>query len=188
MGLIGGVVGSLIGIGLDMYQTNEDNKAKEESIKAQRKAAKLKFSALEDSVNVMKANNMENTINITGEILRVGAEKSRDTANAIEQAASTNIAQSEGLTSGRSQGRQLAALYTQGNKVMQKATNETRSMMNQVVDNQDKNTNALNNKLIGAHQELTAILANEGTVTDGTISAINSGIQLGTTGYQLFDT
>lgn len=181
----GFIAGAVIGVGLSMWEQNEANKAREKAIRAQREAAKLKFSAIEDSVNVMKDQNIENTINITGEILRVGAEKSRETADAVEEAASSNIAKSEGLTSGRSQGRQLAALYTQGNKVMQKASNETQSMMNQIIDNQDKNTNMLNNKLIGAHQELTAILANEGITIDGTVQAIGSGIQLGITGYQL---
>lgn len=178
------VAGLIIGTGLSMYETNEANKAAEAAIKAQRKAAKLKFGATQDSINVMKAQNMENTITMAGEVMRVGAETSRETADAVEEAASKSIAQSEGLTSGRSKGRQLASLYSKGNKALQKASSETQSMFNKVVDNQDKNTNMLNNKLIGAHQEMAAILANEGTVVDGTVAAITSGIQLGTTGYQ----
>lgn len=184
----GAAIGLLVGTGLSLYETDALNKAKEEAIKAQRRGAKLKFSATQESVNVMKMQNLENTVTMAGEILRVGAAKSRDTAAAIEEAASKSLAQSEGLTSGRSKGRQLASLYVKGNKVAEKASSETQSMLNQVVDKQDKNTNMLNNKLIAAHQELTAILSNEGTAVDGTAAAISSGIQLGGTGYQLFDT
>ena len=167
---------SIAQMGLSMWETNEENKAKEEAIKAQRKAARLKFSAIEDSTNLMKSANMEASYNAVGEVLRVGSAKSRDTKEAIDTAASTTLAQSEGLTSGRSKGRQMSALYRKGNKELAKVDAKTSSIINQVIDTQDKMTNDLNNRLIGAHQELTAVLANEGTVIDSTVSSIQAGL------------
>jgi len=148
-------------------------KAQRAAIRKNRKAARMKFSAVESSVNIMKAVNLEQTLNASHEILREGAARSRETQEAVESVAGTVLARSEGLTSGRSKGRQMVDLYVKGNKAL---------MVNQLVDEQDKATNDLNNKLLSAHQELTTVLANEG---GGATSGILDTLMAGAKGYQL---
>ena len=174
LGVAGGL--AVLQIGVSLYQQNELNKAKEEAIKAQRKAATLKFSSIESSTNLMKAANLENSLNMTGEALRAGAAKKGETKEAIVEATSTVSAASEGLTSGRSQGRQMVDVHVKGNKLLQKVDTQTRSMVNQITEAQDKMTNDLNNRLIGAHQDLTAVLANEGTELSSLPGALGAGI------------
>ena len=179
----------LLQMGVSLWQQNELNKAKEEAIKAQRKAATLKFSSIESSTNLMKAANLENSLNMTGEALRAGAAKKGETKEAIVEATSTVAAASEGLTSGRSQGRQMVDMHVKGNKLLQKVDTQTRSMVNQITEAQDKMTNDLNNRLIGAHQDLTAVLANEGTelsLLPGALGAGISGFGQGMSIYNAF--
>jgi len=180
------IAGAGISIASSMMGARSRAKAERAAIRAKRKSARLKFSSTESSVNIMKATALESSYNATHEVLREGAARSRETKEVIDEAASTTVARSEGLTSGRSQGRQLVEVYVKGNKALDKVDAQSRSMVNQIVDEQDKITNDLNNKLLSAHQDLSAVLADEGGGTTYTgMDALRAGLSGAQQGYSL---
>ena len=141
-------------------------------------AAKMQYAATESSVNLMKASSREQTTNAVQEALRAGAANSSDVNKQITQVASQAMAQSEGLTSGRSKGRQMVSLYIKGNDALQKTQSQTTSVINQMVDKQDQYTNDLNNKLMSAHQQMANVLTTPGNIYQGSNAAIlQAGIQ-----------
>lgn len=174
-----------VAVVLSVAESNAEADAQEEAIKANRIGARMAFSATEDSVNIMKAVNREQTVNAMGEQLRVGYANTKKTKIAVDKAISTSLASSEGLTSGRSKGRSMISMYINGSKAIQEADAKTRVTINSLVDNQDKVNNQLNNKLLSAHQELSAILSNTGSKIDGTTKAISAGISGGMAGASL---
>jgi len=159
-----------------IFGANAEAKQKQKAIKAKRRGAKLQYNSLEDSTNIMKGVNREQSANAIAETARAGAENLRQTQGKIDQAASTTASKSEGLTSGRSAGRQMVSVYIQGNKMLQEADNKTTSQITQITEAQDKATNDMNNKLLQAHQEMAAVLADTGASINKTNAVISSGI------------
>lgn len=148
--------------------------------------AKKIYSATEDSVNIMKAANRESTQNAIQEALRVGMATNVQVKQDITKIASSQAASSEGLTSGRSKGRQMVSLYTKGNKALAESKAQTSSIINQLVDEQDRATNNLNNKLISAHQEMSTILTTPGAIhRSDPLGIINAGISGAASGFSL---
>ncbi len=144
---------------------------------AEMSGARMNFASTENSVNIMKAANRESTIGALGEVARVGAEQNRRVKAEITTVTSTAVASSEGLTSGRSKGRQMVALQVKGNQAVQDSKSETSSMMNQIVEAQDKATNDLNNKLFTAHQQMATVLSTPGATYQGNVGeTISAGI------------
>ena len=125
--------------------------------------AKLSFASSQNALEIMKGANKEAAFNASLEAVRVGAAQSRETARAIEGSASTLSSQSEGLTSGRSKGRQMAALQAKGNEVMNEVKADTKNMVNQITDAADKATNDLNNQLFSAWQDMATVLTIPGS-------------------------
>ena len=149
-------------------------------------SAQLQYSATESSVNLMKASSREQTANAIQEALRVGADNDREVNSQIQQVASTVMAQSEGLTSGRSRGRQMISLYMKGNDALQNSKSQTTSVINQMVDKQDQQTNDLNNKLLSAHQQMAAVLTTPGNIYRGSdMAVLQAGVQGAATGVSL---
>jgi len=174
--LIAAAGGAVVGAGLKFLEIDAEAKKQEAAIKARRLGAKMQFSAVEDSTNIMKATTREQTVNAVGETLRAGYNNSTKTKQAVDKAVGTSIAKQEGLTSGRSQGRAMVSLYVQGSKAVQESDAQTKMSINKLVDQQDKISNDLNNKLLQAHQELAAVLSDEGPKIDGTVAIIGAGI------------
>jgi len=148
--------------------------------------AKVGFASTENSINIMKSANRENTQNAIGEVLRAGAEKDRRVKEELTVVTSKVQASSEGLTSGRSKGRQMVALQVKGNQAVQDSRSETSNMINQITDAQDKATNDLNNKLFSAHQQMATVLStpgasyrgNQGEIVSAGISGASAGVSL----------
>lgn len=164
----------------------ENADAQKEAIGLNRLAATLTYSATEDSINIMKAVSNEQTKNSIAETARAGAAISSDVKQAVTKAASTSISQSEGLTSGNSKGREMIALQIQGQKALSKSKSNTASSINQIVDQKDKITNDLNNKLLAAHQDMAAVLSNTGpAITGNTQRVISSAASGASTGLSL---
>jgi len=160
--MIGMLVGAAVGGAASIFGARDAAKRQREQIKANRLAAKYKYSSTLDSVNLMKAATREQTANAIAEQVRAGGAAGRDVQDKVQAAAGTVIASSEGLTSGRSKGREMVGLYMKGNKVLQEVKNQTTSAVNQLVDIQDKRTNDLNNALLQSYQEMSAVLSNTG--------------------------
>lgn len=178
--------GAAIGGGAAYLSAEAGAEATRQQIEAQRKAAKYKYTAVQDSVNIMKGATRESSANAVQEALRAGAAKDTKVQEAITTAASTSLSQSEGLTSGRSKGRQMLSLYIKGNKALQESQTVTTSVINQITDANDAKTNELNNSLLNAHQEMSAILTaaspyinNTGQILGATFSGMASGISMG---------
>lgn len=170
------IVGAAVGVAGSIAKSNEEAAKQEAAIKINREGGKLKFKAITDSSNIMKAANREQTANAMQEVLRVGAANEEEVAVAVNQGISKMVASGEGLTSGRSKGRAMISLQVEGNKAIQGNTTETSSMLNQLVESQDKITNDINNQLFAAHVELQNILSNRGSSINGTGAAISAGI------------
>ena len=149
--------------------------------------AKLDYASTESSVNLMKAINREKTQNLVQEALRSGAAKDNNVRDEITRATSTLASQSEGLTSGRSKGRQMIEMQVKGNQALLESKSSTASMVNNITDKMDETTNQLNNKLINAHQEMATILStpsaiykqNPMEVVQAGISGAQQGASLG---------
>ena len=126
----------------------------------------------------MKAVNREVAGNLIQETMRAGAGQNQDVRDEITRAASTLSAQSEGLTSGRSKGRQMVELQVKGNKALQASKSQTSSMINNITDQMDAKTNELNNKLIAAHQEMATVLSTPGAVyQQNPMEVVQAGFQ-----------
>ena len=185
---VAAAAGGLAAVGIisTVMGNKEAAKAQQAQIRANRLSAKYTFSSTEDSVNIMKAVNREQTTNAVIEVQRAGAAQSKDVQQQVTKVISTSIASSEGLTSGRSKGREMISLQIKGQEAVQASQNETTSAINQLVDQQDKVTNDLNNKLLAAHQDMAAVLSNTGpAITGNTQRVISSGIGGASTGASL---
>ena len=139
--------------------------------------AKLNYASTEAAANLMKAQNREYTANMLEEALRAGAAQNQDVREEVTRVVSSLSAQSEGLTSGRSKGRQMIDLQIKGNKALLDSKSQTASMMNKVLENQDKTTNDLNNKLVSSWQEMASVLSTPGAVyQQNPLEVVQAGI------------
>jgi len=181
------VAGAAVGAASSFFGAQDAADRQREQIKANRLAAKYKFSAVSDSVNIMKAAVRETSFNAINEQLRAGAETSREVEKEVTRAASTQMARGEGLTSGRTKGREMIGTFVKGNQLRNQMQNKTTSAVNQIIEAQDSKTNELNNRLLSSYQEMSAVLANEGPdlgnnvggFLSGAMSGASSGISLG---------
>jgi gas vesicle protein len=176
---IGLAAGAIVGGLSSIFGARDAAKRQRAQIRANRMAAKHKYSATLDSTNIMKAAVRESTRNAVGEILRVGAADVKEVQKEVTRAASTLAARSEGLTSGRSKGREMIGVMVKGNELRQKMENKTTSMINQVVDAQDAKTNELNNRLLRSYQEMSAVLSSEGPDLGSNVGGFLSGAMSG---------
>ena len=170
--------------GLNAYFGNRAMaEAQREQIELQRLASIYQYKATEDSINIMKGLNREATMNAINEALRAGTEDVRRASLAVDKAAGSLQAQSEGITAGQSKGRQMATMYLKGSQMVEETKDQTSSVISQLIEKQDMNTAQLNNQLLQAHQQMAAVLANEGPSHPGQanrfISGALSGAQLG---------
>ena len=145
--------------------------------------ATAQFASSEASINLMKALGRETTLNAINEATRAGAAGNQDVRDKVEQVKSTAQASSEGLTSGRSAGRQMIAIQVEGNKLLQDSKSDTSKMMIQMVDVQNKKNSELNQKLFNNYQEMATVLTTPGAIYQGSVlevvSAGISGAQAG---------
>lgn len=184
------MVGMLIGAGVgaisSIWGAKEAAKQQRAQIRANRMAAKYKYSAVLDSTNIMKAALRDSSYNAAQEVLRTGAATGRAAEVEVEGAIGKLQSQSEGLTSGRSKGRQMIDTIVKGNQYKAQVKNQTVSMVNKIIEAQDAKTNELNNRLLNSYQEMSAILANPGPslgsnvggFLSGTLGGAQSGIAL----------
>ncbi len=161
-------------------------KAADKARKAEMQGAKMQYAYSKNATYIMKAANREATANAVQESLRAGAENNREVKEDIQTASSKMLASSEGLTSGRSQGRQMIALQIEGNKFIQESQNETTSMINKLVDNKDKANNDLNMKLLLDYQQMATVLTTPGAVYQSNpMDILNAGISGAASGASL---
>jgi len=179
-------IGAIVGGVSAATKANEQAANQEEQIRLQRQGAMANYNSSESSANIMKAVNREQTANAIQESLRSGSEDQRRMSQKIDKTASTASAKSEGLTSGRSKGREMIGIYMEGNKMMRDTKDETTSQIAQLVDANDKATNDLNNQLFKAYQDMSSVLASEGPsinvmaqVTEGVVGGAGVGQSMG---------
>ena len=177
VGIVG--VSTAMGIGGAVLGNLEAAEAQRKAIKMQRLAAKAGYSSTEDSVNIMKAVAREQTTNAVAETLREGAAQFTDVKQEVQSVTSKAVARGEGLTSGASRGRALITLQIKGQEALSKSKSQTSSQVNQLVDQQDKITNDLNNQLLTAYQDMASVLSNEGAAITGNTSRALSGAMSG---------
>ena len=139
--------------------------------------AKLNYASTEAAANLMKAQNREYTANMMQEALRAGAAQNQDVREEVTRVGSTLMAQSEGLTSGRSKGRQMVELQVKGNQILQQSKGQTVNVLNKLVEQQDKTTNDLNNKLLSSWQEMSTVLTTPGAIyQQNPLEVVQAGI------------
>ena len=183
-----GAITAVVSLASSLLGSSSAAKAKEKAIRAQRVAAKYKYNGIEDSINLMKATSRESSKNAIGEVLRVGAANVRAVQQEVTKAGSTAISRQEGISSGKTRGRQMIGLYIKGNEAKFDTQDQTTSQIVQIATEQDNYTNELNNKLISAHDEMAAVLSNEGSVmSSGTTNAISAGISGVQTGIGIYN-
>ena len=138
---------------------------------------KLNYNSTEAAANLMKAQNREYTANMMQEALRAGAAQNQDVREEVTRVGSTLMAQSEGLTSGRSKGRQMVELQVKGNQVLQQSKGQTVNVLNKLVEQQDKTTNDLNNKLLSSWQEMSTVLTTPSAIyQQNPLEVVQAGI------------
>lgn len=177
--MIGLVAGAAIGAVSSIFGARDAAKRQRAQIRANRAAAKLKYSAVLDSTNIMKAAVRESTKNAAYEALRVGAAQGREVDKQIGAEIGKLQAQSEGLTSGRSKGRHMIDTIVKGNQIRAQVKDKTVSMVNQLIEVQDAKTNEYNNRLLQSYQEMSAVLANEGPDLGSNVGGFLSGAMSG---------
>jgi len=137
--------------------------------------ASSQYASSEASINMMKAVGREQTQNAILEALRAGEAKNQDVRDKVQEVTSSTIAKSEGLTSGRSAGREMIALQVKGNKALHDSKSDTSKMIIQLTDVQDKKTNELNSKLFNNYMEMATVLTTPGAVYQGSNLEVLSG-------------
>jgi len=148
--------------------------------------AQAAYASQEAATTLMKSVNREQTDNAINEALRVGAAKEREVGAEIEKATSTSLASSEGLTSGRSKGREMAALQIEGNKALARTESETTSTINSLVDAKDKSENDLNVQLWNAWEDMATVLTTPSNVYEGnSMDILSAGLSGASTGLSL---
>ena len=153
---------------------------------AEMAGASLQYASSENATNIMKAANMEATNNAIQEALRVGAANNQDVRDEVTKATSSMSASNEGLTSGRSQGRQMVSLQIKGNKALNDSKSKTSNMINQLTEAQDKATNDLNNKLFNDYQQMATVLTTPGAVYQGSaMETVAAGVGGAAQGYSI---
>ena len=169
--------GAAINVLSGISKANSQARQQEAAIRARREAAKLQYNTTQDTVNIMKGVTREQTYNAILETQRAGAENLREVDQKVKETGSKLSAKSEGVTSGRTAGRQMTSLYIQGNKALQQTQDASVSQINKLVEAQDAKTNQLNNTLFKAYQDLTATLLDEGPSINKTNDIIMGGLQ-----------
>jgi hypothetical protein len=158
--------------------------------KAEMAAAEAQYSAVESSVNLMKAAGREAAYNASLEVLRAEGVQSREIEGDIQEATSTLQSRSEGLTSGRSKGRQMLEVKIKGRQAIERSEQQGADMISQINKAQDKQSNDLNNQLLSAHQELTSVLSTPGEIYHQNVAGlvgntVSSAIKGGMLGYAI---
>ena len=171
VGAIGGAVISLVS---NISAQRAAAKAADRARLAEAKGAMMQYATAENAANIMKRANLEASYNATYEVMRAGAAQNQDVRDAVQKAESSVLASKEGLTSGRSQGRQMVSLQVKGNEALQKSKSQAATMISQITDAQDKATNDLNNKLFANYNSMVTTLLNPGAVYQGSNMAIVS--------------
>ena len=170
-------------------EANKQKKAAEQADQARLleiAGAQSAYKSQEVATNLMKAVNREQTDNAINEALRAGASKEREVEAEIEKVTSKSLAASEGLTSGRSQGRAMAALQIEGNKALAKTESETTSMINSLVDAKDKAENDMNVQLWNAWEDMATVLTTPSNVYEGnSMDILSAGLGGASTGLSL---
>jgi predicted ATP-binding protein involved in virulence len=183
--------GLIIGAGASLWSGIAGAKAAAKEADRRREAemdaAKMQYAATEHSVNLMKAANQEALNNYYEDVLRASAAQTREVKQEIQKAGSTLQAQSEGVTSGRSKGREMISLAVKGAEAMQESKQQGADLISQAALEKDRQQNELNNKLFSAHQEMASVLSTPGQIyrqnraqlIGNTISAGAQGAALG---------
>ena len=160
------------------FENKAERERADKARDAEIKRTKMAFNTTQAASTLMKNNSVEAAANMSQEALRAGAAESAKTKQGIQKAESSLVAQSEGLTSGRSKGREMISLEVQARKAMNEVQNETTTMVNRIVDVKDKAQNDINNKEIQAWQEMAMVLTTPGAVVSSpsAFQYINSAI------------
>ena len=151
------VAGAVSGI-MDAKAANAE---KRRAVRIQRNNAVMSYTGVMHSVNLMKENSRESAINAVSEVLRAGGEDARNAKRNIRGAQGKLQSRSEGLTSGRSAGRQMTALHNKGSKMLNKLQGNRDNMISKITDQMDSNTNTLNNKQIESYDNMVTVLSQE---------------------------
>ena len=176
-------IGSAVVGGILNYSSaRAANAAKKRAIAIQRNNAVRSYTSTTASVNLMKNNSRESALNAVSEVLRAGAENTREGKKALTRAKGSLQSRSEGLTSGNTSGRAMAEVYSKGSKMLHKLNSNTTTMISQITDKMDSNTNSLNNKQIEAYNKMTSVLQQEHPAAANTTGALLSGAMKG---YQI---
>ena len=180
--MIGWAVGAIAGgIGYALDSKEKAERA-DEIREAEMLAATYQYKAQEYQANFTKQLALEDAINNVAEIERAGAEQGRQTALAVDTAASKKSASNEGLASGNTRGRDLATMYVKGSKAVNKASDQVKSMVGQVSDNLDKVSNQTNMELFNAYNQYVAVLTQPGPGYSPTIGGLFSAMGQGASG------
>lgn len=142
--------GAVIGAGLGALQNLEavDNYKQQLGYETEAKISSMKassesYSADVDAIMVQNYINENYAAEAIAEASRAGAANQREAALQVDQAASTISAQSEGITGGASQARQLSSFYTQASKKMGAMEDQTTSQIINIAENLNKSKNDL---------------------------------------------
>ncbi len=178
---------AVVSIGSAVYSQMEAAEEADRRRAAEMLGAKKAYSSAESSINIMKAATREATANTITDVRRAGAGQHRDVKDKATETESTLMAQSEGLTSGRSKGREMTAQIVDGNKALLSSKSEETSMINKLVDTQDKITNDLNNKLFSSWQQMATVLTTPGaTYYQGNVGDVfSAGLSGASAGHSL---
>ena len=172
--MIGAGAGAVLGIAGGIMEQRAAAKAADRRRKAEIAGAKSQYAMTEASVNLMKGTNREAAANTIMEVLRAGAAQDKRVKGAVQEASSTMSASNEGLTSGRSKGRQMVALQVEGTQAVLESKSKTAGTIVQITDQMDKATNDLNNKLLSDWQKMATVLTQPGEGYRGSDMAIVS--------------
>jgi len=122
-------------------------------------AANRDFALKRSMASMQRLANDESTTNAIQEVSRAGGAQERDIEDQISKATSSYAATSEGLTSGRTQGKNMASLLVKGTKALLRSDRQEASAIIQIADMKNKKLNEINMGMIAAGEELSSAIS-----------------------------
>lgn len=180
MSIVGGVASA--------EQQHEAEVAEATRIRNMKEAAKMKYSGVEESGNMMKMAGRDYTKSMIAEVSRVSNANLTDTKNSIQEARSTSIANTEGITAGISKAKEQMSLEIQANKAVNTVKEHKTALISQLIEENDKRTNDINNKIVAEKNNMDATMAYKAitaSTTSKLLNVVNGGMQGFQSGYSL---
>jgi len=184
-GVAVGVVSLVVSVGSGINNARKAETAARDEANTNRYAAMVEYARQVNTASLQRRANEETATNAVQEVHRAGGAQQRELEGQIDSVVSTTHAQSEGLTSGNTKGREMISIYRKSNKVLQKSNNQKSTSIIAIMDQKNQNLNKINMGQLQAGEDAMAAMLTGQRSTKGytgwdaagdTLGAVSTGL------------